>query len=141
MTRRWLAPVLLVAGLALAGSGCAGVRQTLGTAASPCYRALPDAVHVTRGKGHLVGVRRVRTGNLEKRLPNTQPLAPSDKALICVFAFKGNYVKGDVPEAVNRDNGQYAIVALTSKSKKVVAAFLVNRLPTRFTHGGPLKGA
>jgi len=41
---------------------------------------------------------------------------------------------GDVTGATNQAHGHYAVVALTLKSPRVVAAAIVDQLPTRFRH-------
>jgi hypothetical protein len=120
--------------LAVAFGACAGARNSLGTAASPCYRALPGAIEAVHHKGHLVGVRRVKTSTLQRRLPGDQQLAAVRDRQLCVFAFSDDFHAGDVTGATNMDHGRYAIVALTIKSPKVVAAAIVDRLPTRFRH-------
>ena len=137
MRPRWprlaaaIAPVL---GLALLLAACGGPRNTLGTAASPCYRALPGAIEAVHHKGHLVGVRRVDTSTLQKRLPENQQLAAVRDKQLCVFAFHDDFHAGDVTGATNQAQGPYAIVALTLKSPRVVAAAIVDHLPTRFRH-------
>jgi hypothetical protein len=124
---------MVIAGLVVA-SACAGPRNTLGTAASACFRALPSAKDAVHRKGKLVGVRRVDTDSLQRRIPNDPTLATLPDRQLCVFAFKGSFRPGDVPQATNRSQGPYAIVALTSQHPKVVAAFVLTRLPTRFRH-------
>ena len=127
-----------VAAMAMAGllvaSACAGPRNTLGTAASVCFRALPGAKDAVHRKGTLVGVRRVDTDSLQRRIPHDPTLATLPDRPLCVFAFKGAFQPGDVPLAKNRSQGRYAIVALTSQHPTVVAAFVLSRLPTRFRH-------
>jgi hypothetical protein len=113
---------------------CAGARNSLGTAASPCYRALPGAIQAVHHKGHLVGVRRVDTSTLQRRLPEDQQLATVRDRQLCVFAFHDDFHAGDVTGAGNQDHGPYAVVALTLKNPRVVAAAIVDHLPTRFRH-------
>ena len=137
MRARW--PLLAAAtgpvlALALLLAACGGPRNTLGTAASPCYRALPGAIEAVHHKGHLVGVRRVDTSTLQKRLPENQQLAAVRDKQLCVFAFHDDFHAGDVSGATNQAQGPYAIVALTLKSPRVVAAAIVDHLPTRFRH-------
>ena len=137
MRARW--PLLAAAtgpvlALALLLAACGGPRNTLGTAASPCYRALPGAIEAVHHKGHLVGVRRVDTSTLQKRLPENQQLAAVRDKQLCVFAFHDDFHAGDVTGATNQAQGPYAIVALTLKSPRVVAAAIVDHLPTRFRH-------
>ena len=120
--------------LALLVTACGGPRNTLGTAASPCYRALPGAIDAVHHKGHLVGVRRVNTSTLQKRLPANQQLAAVRDKQLCVFAFVDDFHAGDVTGATNQAHGHYAVVSLTLKSPRVVAAAIVDQLPTRFRH-------
>ena len=134
MTRSRLAAVAMAAALAGAGYGCAGGRISLGTGANACFRALPTAQDVVHHKGRLVGVRRVNTSTLRTRLANgtTSTLAPQD---VCAFAFDGSYPPGSVTGANNPAPARYAIVDVSYKHPDmVVAAFTVDRLPTRFRH-------
>ena len=120
--------------IALLVAACGGPRNTLGTAASPCYRALPGAIEAVHHTGHLVGVRRVSTSTLQKRLPGDQQLAAVRDRQLCVFAFHDDFHAGDVTGATNQAQGPYAVVALTLKNPRVVAAAIVDHLPTRFRH-------
>jgi hypothetical protein len=120
--------------IAVLVAGCGGPRNTLGTAASPCYRALPGAIEAVHHKGHLVGVRRVKTSTLQKRLPGDQQLAAVRDRQLCVFAFSDDFRADDVTGATNQALGHYAVVALTLKNPRVVAAAIVDHLPTRFRH-------
>jgi len=122
-----------IAGL-LVASACAGPRNSLGTAASSCFRALPGAKDAVHRKGTLVGVRRVDSGLLQQRLPHDPTVATLPDRQLCVFAFKGNFEARDVPRADNRPQGRYAVVALTTRRPTLVAAFLLDELPTRFRH-------
>jgi hypothetical protein len=137
MRSRWppsaLAAATLVA-LVLVVGACGGARNSLGTVASPCYRALPGAIEAVHHKGHLVGVRRVNTSTLQKRLPGDQQLAAVRDKQLCVFAFHDDFHAGDVTGATNQAQGHFAVVALTLKSPRVVAAAIVDHLPTRFRH-------
>jgi hypothetical protein len=114
--------------------GCAGARNSLGTAAEPCFRALPPASDAVHKKGKLVGVRKISTASLQHRLPGDRALAAIKAQDLCVFAFRGAFQPTDVPLATNGRPGSYAVVAVTIKHPMVVAAFVVNRLPARFAH-------
>ena len=59
-------------------------------------------------------------------------LAP--KTSLCVFAFSGKFTSSEVTSAPPGLSGSYALVALAGSRPKVVAAFVVNHLPTRFSH-------
>ena len=49
---------------ALLTAACAAPRNTLGTSASPCFRALPTAKAAVHNHGRFVGVRRVSRPSL-----------------------------------------------------------------------------
>jgi hypothetical protein len=121
--------------LVLLLGGCGGARNTLGTSASPCYRALPGAKQAVSNKGHFVGVKRFPVSTLQKRFPEDPKLAalPARESL-CVFAFRGKFQASDVPRAPNRGPGAFAVVALTLNRPHVVGAFILDHLPTRFGH-------
>jgi hypothetical protein len=134
MTRARWATFALVIVLAGSSFGCAGARNTLGTGASACYRALPPAESAINKKGKLVGVRRVSSATLRAGLRRTTSLATLPNEDLCVFAFNGTYPPGSVTSAHNTVTGHYAIVAVGYNHPTVVGAFVVNQLPTRFTH-------
>jgi hypothetical protein len=115
-------------------ASCGGARNSLGTPSSACFRALPAAQDAVQRKGKLVGVRKISTHNLQKRLPADTKLAAVKSKDLCAFAFHGTYTPSDVPLATNKRSGSYAIVCVTVGSRQVVAAFILDRTPTRFTH-------
>jgi hypothetical protein len=116
-------------------ASCGGARNTLGTSASACYRALPGAKQAVSNKGSIVGVRKFPVSSLQKRVPSDPQLAKlPPKESLCVFAFRGKYQATDVPQAPVRKEGSYAVVALTLKSPRVVAAYILDQLPGRFRH-------
>jgi hypothetical protein len=123
----------LLAGAAAVGllAGCAGPRNALNTATSPCFRALPAARATVHDRGHLVGVRSVRATTLARRLPQAAPL---DKQRLCVIAFRGPYGAGEIARADPPGPGTYAIVAVDSDGAMVLASFVVSDLPLRFRH-------
>jgi hypothetical protein len=132
MKRRTLAATVI---LSIGLTGCAGARSALGTSASVCFKALPGASDAVHRQGHLVGVRRVDASLLQQRMPTgsaLDTLAP--KTELCVFAFSGKFTSSDVTSAPPGLSGSYALVALAGSRPKVVAAFVVSRLPTRFRH-------
>jgi hypothetical protein len=115
-------------------ASCGGARNSLGTASSACFRALPPARDAVHRKGKLIGVRKINTRNLQKRLPANARLAAVKSKELCAFAFRGTFEPADVPLATTPRSGSYAIVGVTIGSRSVVAAFIVDRLPTRFEH-------
>jgi hypothetical protein len=119
---------------AVLAAGCGGARNSLGTGASPCFRALPPARDAVSRKGKLLGVRKIKTGNLQKRLPGDTTLAGVTEKDLCVFAFKDTFQPPDVPLSKSKGPGTYAVVAVTIKHPSVVAAFILDRLPARFRH-------
>ncbi|MDQ6613523.1 MAG: hypothetical protein M3083_01865 [Actinomycetota bacterium] len=132
-TKRWAALGLVIA-LATGTGACAGGRVSLGTGASECFRDLPAARDALRDKGRLVGVRKVSADLLRARLPNDSVLSTLPDQDVCAFAFSGSFNPGGVTGAQNTKTGHYAIVAVGTKHPVVVAALVVDRLPTRFRH-------
>jgi hypothetical protein len=129
--RRTAAGLLVVVLIA----GCGGARNTLGTSASACYRALPGAKQAVSNKGRFVGVKKFPASTLQKRLPNDPTLTTlPGKESLCVFAFRGKFQASDVPQAATRAEGPFAVVALTLNRPHVVAAYILDHLPTRFQH-------
>jgi hypothetical protein len=120
--------------VAVLATGCAGARNSLGTNAGVCFKALPEAKAAVGGKGQLVGVRRVSTAELRAHLPNDPQVQRVQEKDLCVLAFKGTYRASDVPLATNAALGKYAVVALPITHPRVVAALILDQLPTRFTH-------
>jgi hypothetical protein len=114
-------------------AGCGGVRNTLGTSASACFRDLPEAKQAV-GKGQLVGVRRVSAARLRRRLPNNPELAQATVKDLCVLAFRDTYRPGDLPGATNTTGGRYALVAVELGRPRIVTVVVLDTLPTRFSH-------
>jgi hypothetical protein len=133
--RRSRVRVVIVTLLLLSITACGGARNTLGTPSSVCFKALPGAKDAVNQKGSLVGVRKIQALKLQRHLPQNHQLAliPSGESL-CVFAFHGKYQPSDVPQAAPHPPGSYAVVALTVKNPNVVAAIVLDQLPTRFRH-------
>jgi len=125
-----LAAVAVVVACA-ALDGCAGPRNTLNTATSQCFRALPLARASANDRGRLVGVRSVHATTLARRLPEAAPLG---RQRLCVFAFKGPYNNGEITRARPAGPGTYAVIAVDRSGSTVLASFVVNDLPLRFRH-------
>jgi|GEM_PF-2989161 len=125
----------LRAGVAAATLGalvaCGSPRNTLNTATSQCFRALPLAKNTVNQRGKLVGVRSVLGTTLARELPEAEPLG---RQRLCVVAFRGPYAAGEVPLAKPPGPGTYALVAVDRKGTTVLASFVVNDLPLRFRH-------
>jgi hypothetical protein len=135
MTRRIrMARILLGLLAATVLAGCGGARNSLGTSSSACFRLLPAAQDAAHRKGKLVGVRKMSTHSLQKRLPADTKLAAVKSKDLCAFAFHGTFQPQDVPLATTKRSGSYAVVCVTIRSRQVVAAFILDRTPTSFTH-------
>jgi hypothetical protein len=133
--RRPVAIAAAALAIAIALAGCAGARNMLGTSASSCFEALPGANDAVHRQGHLVGVRRLPASVLQQRLPRSASLdALSPKSSLCVFAFRGPFVSNQIVSALPGVSGNYAVVAFNGTKPGVVAAFVVDHLPTRFRH-------
>jgi hypothetical protein len=134
MRRTGAAVVGLAIAIGIGAAGCAGGKNSLGTGASACFRALPAARGVVHDKGRLVGVRRVSADTLRSHFPGDTAMATLPDQELCVFAFDGTYEPGSVTGAPNTTSGHFAIVVVGSKQPTVVAAAVVDDLPTRFRH-------
>lgn len=129
-----MAALGLVIAVAAGAAGCAGKNNALGTNAGACFRAVPPAETAVHTKGKLDGVRRISSATLRARLRRDPTLSTLPTESLCVFAFRGTYPPGSVTGARNTTSGHYAIVAVGAQHPTVVAAFVVNTLPTRFQH-------
>ncbi|HEU5004045.1 MAG TPA: lipoprotein [Actinomycetota bacterium] len=123
--------LLVVAVAALALAGCAGQRNSLGTGSSACFRALPAARAAVHQQGRYLGVRQVKASAVAKRHAE---FAAFGSETLCIVAFQGSFEPGSVNGANPAKGGAYAVVAVDAKTAKAVAAFVVDRLPLRFTH-------
>ena len=130
--RRTLAAIAVT--LTVLAASCAGARNSLGTDANSCFRALPPAKNAVHGKGRLLGVRRVSTAELRQRIPNDTRLTALPDQDLCVFAFQGTYDSTQVIGASGQATGPYAVVAVTTKRPALVGSIVTSRLPTRFAH-------
>jgi hypothetical protein len=124
--------VLLAAALLVTACSCAGPRNALNTPASTCFRGLPAAeAAVGGGKARLVGVRRIERGTLVAKVPQAARL---QARAVCLVAYRGPFVPGDVPGADPPGPGTYALVALDDRSFLPLATFVLDGLPVRFQH-------
>jgi hypothetical protein len=116
---------------ASSATGCAGARSTLNTTASACFKALPAADAAVHGKGRLVGVRQLDTTELARRLPEAAALGHRQ---LCGVAYEANYGSGDVAGTDTSRAGRFALVLVDHQGHQVVAAYVVDQLPMRFSH-------
>ena len=129
-TALWGLKVLLVAGLA-GCAGCAGQRNSLGTGSTGCFRSLPAAATAVHHEGRYLGVRQVKAMTVAKRHPE---FARFGNQTLCIVAYQGSFGPGSVEGANPARSGPYAVVVVDARTAKALAAFLVDRLPLRFTH-------
>ena len=125
--RRTVVAALLAAALAL--PACTP-RNSLGTGSTACIQAIPVAAAEVHHKGRPEGVRTARAASLAQRIPEVAPLG---KQTVCLVAFSDDFRPGDVTHAKVQRAGRYALVVVDSH-QKVVAAFVLDRLPLRFRH-------
>jgi hypothetical protein len=126
--RRTLVIVLLAA--AVASLASCTPRNSLGTGSTACIQAIPVAAAEVHHKGRPEGVRTARAASLAQRIPEVAPLG---KQTVCLVAFSDDFRPGDVTHAKVQRAGRYALVVVDSH-QKVVAAFVLDRLPLRFRH-------
>ena len=123
-------------GLALAVvalGGCASAHNSLGTGSSSCFQALPSATKAVHSKGRLLGVRRVTLAQLRRPPTTSSSLPPSDRS-VCVVAFQGKFVPGDVDHVAVPRNGNYAVVVVGEHGGEPLHASVTDQLPLRFRH-------
>jgi hypothetical protein len=119
-----------LAALLAISTSCAGARNSLNTTASPCFRALAAADDAVHRKGRLVGVRLVETEDLVHRVPEAAALG---RQRLCGVAYRDDFTSGEVIGAEPGHTGRYALV-LVDRSQRVIASFVLDELPMRFTH-------
>lgn len=136
MQRAGAAGVGLVLCVAALG-GCASAHNALGTGSSPCFQALPSATKAVHNKGRLVGVRRVSLAELRRptTTSSSQPPDQSNRA-VCVVAFQGKFMPGDVDHVTAQRSGSYAVVVVGEHGGQPLHAIVTDRLPLRFRHLG-----
>jgi hypothetical protein len=119
------------AAAALLASACAAPRNTLGTASSTCFRALPTAKAAVHNRGKLLGVRRMRRETVVQVLPSVGSVRPRD---VCVVGFRGPYQSGEVDAPGPSPSGRYALVVVSHRGTTLLKTVLVDRLPLHLGH-------
>jgi hypothetical protein len=125
--------VLTVSVLVVLLAGCGAPHPGLSNGSvSACYRAIPtarDAVHDNHAA--LIGVHRVAADRVKSRLPPSAQavLAGDDDTTVCAVAFKGDFTPGQVELAPLTDQGNYAVVLVTSRHLHLLASVVLNQLP------------
>lgn len=128
--------LLALGSVPMALSACTAGHTALGTTDSLCFRSLPPAADAVHRKGTFVGVHRLDTKKLlaDARVRERQELSSLDDKTVCAVAFHGNFSPGQVEHAYRERHGRYAVVLVTARDNKVVASFVLNRLPLEFRH-------
>ncbi len=123
-------------GLSVLTSACTGGHSSLGSTASPCFKALPLAEGAVHHHGRLLGVRRVTPAafGASSRVRSILDQHKIGKSSVCVIAFQGPYKAGQVDHVVQHRSGNVAIVFVDEKGSTVLASFVLDRLPLRFRH-------
>lgn len=117
-------------------AGCGGAAPGVSNGSvSACYRAIPvgrNAVHDS--KARLIGVHRVPIDTVRNRLPQSAraELAAEDDTAVCAMAFKGPFTSGQVELAPPDETGSYALVLVSSRHLHLVAALVLDQLPSSF---------
>jgi hypothetical protein len=131
-----LASLLLLG--ALLGA-CTSGHTVLGTASSPCFKALPDAANAVHRRGTLLGVRRVTLGQLLGPRPGRAPsIRESRNETVCAVAYRGTFAKSAVEKGHGRVTGKLAVVLVQDSDNRVIATLVFDRLPIQFRHLGLL---
>lgn len=120
--------------IAVASAGC-NTSVVSNQSVSVCYRAIPvgrAAVHDPRAV--LLGVHRVPADRVRPHLPASArvELGPNDSTAVCAMAFKGSFAAGQVDLAPGGEQGSYALVIVTAKNLKLLAAAVFTRPPRGF---------
>jgi hypothetical protein len=119
---------LLSLGLA---AGCTASRNVLGTGDSACFQAIPVAEQAVHHHGKFVGVHRVTTDRLHKRLPE---VARHPHKAVCVVAYRGNFHSDEVRMAKPGRTGHYAVVVVSSPGNRLLRTYVLPKLPLSFRH-------
>lgn len=125
--RRLSVAVVTVAVAALSTSCTVTQRNSLGTGASPCYRAIPTARSAVHDQGVFVGVRRLRSTTVGRRFPGSPTVEQSGS--MCVVAYR----ESASPEG-SRHLARFTVVIVTSPGNKLVRTMVLRKLPVGFRH-------
>lgn len=131
--RATLAAAAVVLGTLAAG--CATRPGVSNGSVSACYRAIPVGRGAVHDPGaHLIGVHRVPVEQVRDQLPPAvrSTLASEDDTAVCVMAFRGRFGPGQVDAAPTGQQGQYALVLVSSRRLHVVGAVVLDHLPRAF---------
>lgn len=135
-----LAALAVAAAVLLAACGSGEISLSLKPGeVSDCYRGLPTARAALHEKSAMLeGVHRVTIDHVLQFLPTvttpgtTLPVKNSDPE-VCTFAFEGHFTPGQVTGAPPGAHGPVAIVVVSSKNLQLLASYVGERLPHRFS--------
>ncbi|MCL2394127.1 MAG: hypothetical protein FWC87_05495 [Acidimicrobiaceae bacterium] len=140
--RRWVmfgAMAVAAAGLLTAcGSGEVSLSLQPGSV-SDCYRGLPTAkAAIHEDSATLQGVHRVTLNRVLHFLPGvtvpgTSLPVKGTEVEVCTFAFEGHFMPRQVTGAPPQAQGPVAIVVVDSKDLRLVASYVGQGLPHRFS--------
>jgi len=130
--------VALASLLAVALSGCAAARDSLGTTASPCFDALAVAGNAVHHRGTFAGVVQV---SLDKFKADTH-LPPGFSSTgrgvrdVCVVAYQGRFRSDQVERPIGPRPaggvGRYAIVVVSKPQNRLLGTIVRQTEPLRF---------
>ena len=139
-SQRWMLVMCLTAG-GLLGAGCASSRNTLGTASSPCFKALPAATTAVHERGRLLGVLLVPAKKLatDQHLSAALSTRSSTKVSdVCLIAFSGSFLSNQVDRPLGALSSikpdPYAVVVVSIPQNQLLATFVLPHPPLRFGH-------
>ncbi len=128
-----IATLALTAGL-LTTTSCGAPHPGLSNGSlTVCYRAIPSArTAINNPHASLVSVHRVTVDKVMDHIPpNAQAAVHLDNSsTVCVLAFKGTFTAGEVQLAPPGASGSYAVVLVSSKHLNVLAAVVLDHLPS-----------
>lgn len=156
-----LVAAVVVSASSIAMSGCADVRNGLGTSSGVCFRAIPvgrsalgnpepadlDSTASTKAGPSpvFIGVRSAsqkdidafgKTHDYYKSVLTARNGAPLKS--VCLVGFRGSFdptqvrrLLGSVPSAGDR---KFAVVVVSEPSNEVLATFIRSRIPISFSH-------
>ena len=126
---------MALAVLTLALASCSHAPGVSNGSVSACYRAIPvgrSAIHDPAAT--LIGVHRVPVDTVRSRLPAAaqSQLAADDDTAVCAMSYRGAFQAGQVDLAAPGQEGEYALVLVSSKRLHLVASVVLPELPRAF---------
>ena len=97
-----------------------------------CYRGIPTARNaLSDNKASLLGVHRIPVDQVRGRLPAgaQAELAKENDTVVCAVTFKGTFTAGQVLMAPATQQGDYAVVLVSSRHLHLITAVVLDHLP------------